>query len=55
METDDRAHERAQNKDRPRGVSNSMRKTIIVVTESRTAHATYGKIQRRSHALCRAR
>lgn len=29
-----------------RVASNKMRKTIIVVTESRTAHATYGKIVR---------
>jgi small subunit ribosomal protein S17 len=31
-----------------RVASNAMRKTIIVVTESRTAHPTYGKIIRRS-------
>ena len=32
-----------------RVASNSMRKTIIVVTELRTAHPTYGKTVRRSH------
>ena len=31
-----------------RVASNAMRKTIIVVTESRTAHPTYGKTVRRS-------
>lgn len=31
-----------------RVASNSMKKTIIVVTESRTAHAAYGKTLRRS-------
>ncbi|MBC5806016.1 MAG: 30S ribosomal protein S17 [Candidatus Eremiobacter antarcticus] len=31
-----------------RVVSDSMMKTIIVVTEARTAHAQYGKIMRRS-------
>ncbi len=31
-----------------RVASNSMRKTIIVVTESRRAHMTYGKTVRRS-------
>ncbi len=31
-----------------RVASNAMRKTIIVVTESRTAHAAYGKTLRRS-------
>lgn len=31
-----------------RVASNAMHKTIIVVTESRTAHGTYGKTMRRS-------
>lgn len=31
-----------------RVASNAMRKTIVVVTESRTAHSTYGKTMRRS-------
>jgi small subunit ribosomal protein S17 len=31
-----------------RVASNAMRKTIVVVTESRTPHAAYGKIVRRS-------
>ncbi|HLW37030.1 MAG TPA: 30S ribosomal protein S17 [Candidatus Eremiobacteraceae bacterium] len=32
-----------------RVVSNTMKKTIIVVTELRTAHPTYGKTVRRTH------
>ncbi len=32
-----------------RVASNSMKKTIIVITELRTAHPTYGKTVRRTH------
>lgn len=32
-----------------RVASNTMKKTIIVVTELRTAHPTYGKTVRRTH------
>lgn len=32
-----------------RVASNGMHKTIIVITEARTAHPTYGKTMRRTH------